>query len=165
MELNKIFIMSVPVQILLTISVALFLSGLVTLVVTMIVNSKDYKYYKTTYFAILNCTYVMVRNSYNQQTYHRPDETNPYTNDEIIFFLSGGEVNSIKLLSRGLHYIHDKGGSDLYSRYWFRKIMKVRDKYNHEIHLIQRANQLTEDYTRNNYYINAPRRTFKFFRG
>jgi hypothetical protein len=107
----------------------------------------------------------MVRNSYNQQTYHRPDETNAFTNDEIIFFLSGGEVNSIKLLSRGLHYIHDKGGSDLYSRYWFRKIMKVRDKYNHEIHLIQRANQLTEDYTRNNYYINAPRRTFKFFRG
>jgi len=120
---------------LLTILGALFVCCLVMLIVTMTVNSKDYKYYKTTYFAILNCTYVMVRNSYNQQTYKKPDEINPYTNDEIIFFLNGGDVESIKLLSppRENHYIHSKGGSDLYARYWFKKIMKVRDKYNHQL--------------------------------
>jgi hypothetical protein len=49
----------------------------------------------------------MVRNSYNQQTYQRIDETHPYTNDEIIFFLSGGEVVDIKLLSISGNYIHN----------------------------------------------------------
>lgn len=157
--------MSIGVQILITISGALFLSGLVALIVTMIVNSPSYKYYKTTYFAILNCTYVMVRNSYNQQTYHRTDETNPYSNDEIIFFLKDGEVADIKLLSRGLHYIHDKGGSDLYSRYWFKKILKVRDKYNHELHFQRRCDDLVEDVTGNNFYVNTHKPSFKFLRG
>jgi hypothetical protein len=158
--------MTVALQVL-TVMVVTFISiFLILTLVSMSVHWKNYVYYKMTYFAILNCTYVMVRNSYSQQTYHRPDDPNPYSNDEIIFFLDNGrEVDSIKLLSRGQHYIHDKGGIDLYARYWFRKIMKVRDKYNHEIHLIQRANQLIEDYTGNNYYINVPRRTFKFFRG
>jgi len=154
--------MSTGIQILIILSGALLLSGLVALIVTMIVNSKDYKYYKTTYFAILNCTYVMVRNSYNQQTYHRPDETNPYTNDEIIFFLNDGEVNSIKLLSRGLHYIHDKGGSDLYARYWFKKIMKVRDKYNHQLWVSTRQEEIRENML--DFYI-PQRSSFKFLRG
>jgi hypothetical protein len=127
------------IPILLTIAVALLLCGLVLLIVTMSVNSKDYKYYKVTYEAIKNCTYVMVRNgSYGQQTYHKPEETNPYTNDEIIFFNHihrRGDVESIKLLtpSNTNHYIHNKGGSDLYARYWFKKIVDARDKYNHEL--------------------------------
>ena len=156
--------MSVGVQILIASLGALLLSGLVVLIVTMIVNSPSYKYYKTTYFAILNCTYVMVRNSYNQQTYHRPDEINPYTNDEIIFFLSDGEVHSIKLLSRGLHYIHDKGGSDLYARYWFKKILKVRDKYNHQIWISTRQEEIRErEYITRTYPLQ--KQSFKFLRG
>ena len=160
--------MSVGVQILLAISGALLLCGLVVLTVAMIVNSSSYKYYRVTYCAIKNSNYVMVRNSYNQQTYHRPEETNPYTNDEIIFFLNtNGEVDSIKLLTRPSdnHYIHDKGGSDLYARYWFKKILKVRDKYNHELHLAQRANRVVDDYAGNNYYVTPQIRQFKFLRG
>jgi hypothetical protein len=104
----------------------------------------------------------MVRNSYNQQTYHKPDEPNPYTNDEIIFFLNGGEVDSIKLLSRPNenHYIHSKGGSDLYARYWFKKILKVRDKYNHQLWVTTR--------TERREYITCSkehREPFKFLRG
>jgi len=151
---------------LLTILGALFVCGLVMLIVTMTVNSKDYKYYKTTYFAILNCTYVMTRNSYNQQTYHKPDETNQYTNDEIIFFLNGhGEVDSIKLLTRPSdnHYIHDKGGSDLYARYWFKKILKVRDKYNHQLWVTTTEQTREREYV-SNYYL-PQRSTFKFLRG
>ncbi len=160
--------MSVGVQILLTVAVVLFLCGLVALIVTMTVNSSSYKYYRVTYYAIKNCNYVMIRNSYNQQTYHRPQETDPYTNDEIIFFLNrNGEVDDIKLLSRPSenHYIHDKGGSDLYARYWFKKILKVRDKYNHELNLVRLADQLTEDYVENNYYVTSERTQFKFLRG
>lgn len=160
--------MSIGVQILLTVAVVLFLCGLVALFVTMTVNSSSYKYYRVTYYAIKNCNYVMIRNSYNQQTYHRPQETDPYTNDEIIFFLNrNGEVDDIKLLSRPSenHYIHDKGGSDLYARYWFKKILKVRDKYNHELNLVRLADQLTEDYVENNYYVTSERRQFKFLRG
>ena len=150
---------------LLTILGALFVCCLVMLIVTMTVNSKDYKYYKTTYFAILNCTYVMVRNSSNQLTYHRPEETNPYTNDEIIFFMNRhGEVDSIKLLTRPSdnHYIHDKGGSDLYARYWFKKILKVREKYNYS-HWLTTTEQRTE-----REYITGSiehREPFKFLRG
>ena len=156
--------MSVGVQILIASLGALLLSGLVVLIVTMIVNSPSYKYYKTTYFAILNCTYVMVRNSYNQQTYHRTDETNPYSNDEIIFFLKDGEVADIKLLSRGLHYIHDKGGSDLYSRYWFKKILKVRDKYNHQLWVSTRQEEIRErEYITRTYSLQ--KQEFKFLRG
>ena len=156
------------IQILLTIAALLFLFGLVVLIVTMTVNYKSYKYYRVTYYAIKTCSYVMVRNSFNQQTYHRPQETDPYTNDEIIFFLNRhGEVDSLKLISRRSenHYIHDKGGWDLYARFWFKKILKVRDKYNHELNLIQSANQLTEDYVENNYYVTPQRREFKFLRG
>jgi hypothetical protein len=104
----------------------------------------------------------MVRNSYMQQTYHRPDDPNPYSNDEIIFFLNTyGEVDSIKLLSRGGHYIHDKGGSDLYSRYWFRKIMKVRDKYNHQLWVsTQPAREYVTNLTTGN-----DKPSFKFLRG
>jgi len=131
---------------LLTILGALFVCGLVMLIVTMTVNSSSYKYYRVTYYAIRNCNYVMVRNSSNQLTYHRPEETNPYTNDEIIFFLNRhGEVTDIKLLTRPSdnHYIHDKGGSDLYARYWFKKILKVREKYNYS-HWLTTTEQRTE---------------------
>jgi len=159
--------MSIGVQILITISGALLLSGLIALIVTMTVNSSSYKYYRVTYFAILNCIYVMKRNSYNQQTYHRPNETNPYTNDEIIFFLNGyGEVDSIKLLSRlsENHYIHDKGGSDLYARYWFKKIMKVRDKYNHQLWTSTRQEETRErEYIARTYSLQ--KQEFKFLRG
>ena len=150
---------------LLTILGALFVCCLVMLIVTMTVNSKDYKYYKTTYFAILNCTYVMTRNSYNQQTYHKPDETNPYTNDEIIFFLNGGEVDSIKLLSRPNenHYIHSKGGTDLYARYWFKKILKVRDKYNHQLWVSTQP--VVREYTTGSIEHREHIEPFKFLRG
>jgi hypothetical protein len=106
----------------------------------------------------------MVRNSYNQQTYHRPDETNPYTNDEIIFFLSGGEVVDIKLLTRPSdnHYIHSKGGSDLYAKYWFKKILKVRDKYNHQLWVSTRQEEIRENML--GVYI-PQRSSFKFLRG
>jgi hypothetical protein len=158
--------MSVGVQILLTVAVVLFLCGLVALIVTMTVNSSSYKYYRVTYYAIKNCNYVMVRNSYNQQTYHRPQETDPYTNDEIIFFLNrNGEVDDIKLLSRPSdnHYIHDKGGSDLYAKYWFKKIMKVRDKYNHQL-----WTSIRQEETREREYITriySEKHSFKFLRG
>jgi hypothetical protein len=108
----------------------------------------------------------MVRNSYNQQTYHRPQETDPYTNDEIIFFLNrNGEVDDIKLLSRPSdnHYIHDKGGSDLYAKYWFKKIMKVRDKYNHQL-----WTSIRQEETREREYITriySEKHSFKFLRG
>jgi len=160
--------MSIGVQILLTVAIVLFLCGLVALIVTMTVNSSSYKYYRVTYYAIKNCNYVMVRNSYNQQTYHRPQETDPYTNDEIIFFLNrNGEVDDIKLLSRPSenHYIHDKGGSDLYARYWFKKILKVRDKYNHMLHHQRRCDDMVEDVTGNSVCINTPKPSFKFLRG
>ena len=130
---------------LLTILGALFVCGLVMLIVTMTVNSSSYKYYRVTYYAIRNCNYVMVRNSFNQLTYHRPQETNPYTNDEIIFFLRNGEVIDIKLLTRPSdnHYIHSKGGSDLYAKYWFKKIINAREKYNYS-HWLTTTEQRTE---------------------
>jgi hypothetical protein len=104
----------------------------------------------------------MVRNSFNQHTYQRINETNPYTNDEIIFFLSGGEVEDIKLISRGSNYIHNKGGIDLYSRYWFRKILKARDKYNHELWVSTRQEEIRE----NMLGVYTPQRlSFKFLRG
>jgi len=106
---------------------------IIILLVTMTVNYTNYKYYELTYNAIVTCRYVMVRNGYDIQYYHRPEEPNPYSNDEILFFLERGKVCSIKLLSRGLNYIHDRGGWDLYSRYWFNKILKARDKYNHQL--------------------------------
>ena len=151
---------------LLTIAGSLLVCGLVMLIVTMTVNSKDYKYYRVTYFAILNCAYVMVRNSYNQQTYHRPEETNPYTNDEIIFFLNRhGDVESIKLLSRPSenHYIHNKGGWDFYARYWFNKIVDARDKYNHELWVTTQP--VVREYTTGSIEHREHREPFKFLRG
>jgi len=150
-----------------TVGTFVFILSIIT-IVSMTVNYKNYKYYRVTYYAIRNCNYVMVRNSYNQQTYHRPQETNPYTNDEIIFFLNRcNEVDSIKLLSRPSenHYIHDKGGSDLYAKYWFKKILKVREKYNHELHFQRRCDDLVEDITDNNFYVNGVKPSFKFFKG
>jgi hypothetical protein len=150
---------------LLTIAGALFVCGLVMLIVTMTVNSSSYKYYKATYVAIANLDYVMVRNSYYQLTYHRPQETNPYTNDEIIFFMNRhGEVDSIKLLTRPSdnHYIHSKGGSDLYAKYWFKKIINAREKYNYS-HWLTTTEQRTE-----REYITGSiehREPFKFLRG
>ena len=149
---------------LLTILGALFVCVLVLLIVTMSVNSANYKYYKATYYAIRNCNYVMVRNSFNQLTYHRPQETNPYTNDEIIFFLRNGEVIDIKLLTRPSdnHYIHSKGGSDLYAKYWFKKIINAREKYNYS-HWLTTTEQRTE-----REYITGlieHREPFKFLRG
>ena len=143
---------------------ALFVCGLVMLIVTMTVNSSSYKYYRVTYYAIRNCNYVMVRNSFNQLTYHRPQETNPYTNDEIIFFLRNGEVIDIKLLTRPSDnlYIHNQGGSDLYAKYWFKKIINAREKYNYS-HWLTTTEQRTE-----REYITGlieHREPFKFLRG
>jgi len=137
----------------------------IIIIVSMSVNSKSYKYYRVTYYAIKSCSYVMVSNSYNQQTYQRINETNPYTNDEIIFFLSGGEVDDIKLISRGSNYIHSKGGIDLYSRYWFRKILKARDKYNHELHHQRRCDDLIENIQSNEPDFDLNKPSFKFLRG
>ena len=153
--------MTVALQVLAVMSITFVSIFLILTLVSMSVHWKDYIYYKMTYFAILNCTYVMVRNSYNQQTYQRINETHPYTNDEIIFFLSSGEVVDIKLLSRGQHYIHNKGGSDLYARYWFRKIMKVRDKYNHQLWV---STQPAREYV-TNLNTGNDKPSFKFLRG
>jgi hypothetical protein len=155
--------MTVALQVL-TVMVITFVSiFLILTLVSMSVHWKDYIYYKITYFAILNCTYVMVRNSSGQQTYHRPDNPNPYSNDEIIFFLDNGrDVDSIKLLSRGQHYIHDKGGSDLYARYWFKKIMKVRDKYNHQLWVSTTEQRIEREYITGS---REHREPFKFLRG
>ncbi len=160
--------MSIGVQILLTVAVVLLLCGLVALIVTMTVNSSSYKYYRVTYYAIKNCNYVMVRNSFNQQSYTRPQETNLFTNDEIIFFLNrNGEVDDIKLLSRPSenHYIHSKGGIDLYAKYWFKKIINARDKYNHMLYHQRRADDMVEDVTGNNFYVNTSKPSFKFLKG
>jgi hypothetical protein len=157
------------IELLIIIAVALFLSGLLLLIVTMSVNSPNYKYYKVTYNAIKNCSYVMVRNSsYGILTYHRPEEANPYTNDEILFFLYTGNRNvieSIKLLSppSDNHYIHNKGGSDLYARYWFKKIINARDKYNHSLWVTTREVEVRENMS--NFYIPQRRSPFKFLRG
>ncbi len=156
-----------PIYQALTVTVGTFVPIIsIVIIVSMSVNSKSYKYYRVTYYAIKSCSYVMVRNSFNQHTYQRVNETNPYTNDEIIFFLSGGEVDDIKLISRGSNYIHSKGGIDLYSRYWFRKILKARDKYNHELHYQRRCDDMVEDVSGNNVYFgNEPKPSFKFLRG
>jgi hypothetical protein len=149
-----------------TVGTFVFVYSLVTFV-TMSVNWKSYKYYKITYDAIRNCQYVMVSNGLGQQSYMRPDNNNLFSNDEIIFFIErNGEVDSIKLLSRESNYIHSKGGIDLYSRYWFKKIINARDKYNHELHYQRRCDDMVEDVTGNNVYFgNELKPSFKFLRG
>ena len=152
-----------PIYQALTVTVGTFVPIIsIVIIVSMSINSKSYKYYRVTYYAIKSCSYVMVRNSFNQHTYQRINETNPYTNDEIIFFLNGGEVDDIKLVSRGSNYIHNKGGIDLYSRYWFRKILKARDKYNHELWVSTRQEEIRQ----NMLGVYTPQRlSFKFLRG
>jgi len=160
---------SIAIQIFLAFTLSFIGVLIIVIGVNMSVNWKNYKYYRLTYCAIKNCNYVMVSNSFHQQSYLRPQETNLYTNDEIIFFLnSKGEVDDIKLLSRPSenHYIHSKGGIDLYARYWFKKILNARDKYNHELHFLRRADDMVEDITENDFYLwKQPKPTFKFLRG
>jgi hypothetical protein len=155
---------NIALQVLIVMVVTFTVVFLVFTIVNMTVNSKHYKYYKATYLAIANLDYVMVRNSFNQLTYHRPQETNPYTNDEIIFFLRNGEVDDIKLLTRPSdnHYIHNKGGSDLYAKYWFKKIINAREKYNYS-HWLTTTEQRTErEYITGSIEHCEP---FKFLRG
>ena len=156
------------IQIILTFVSSFLVITSIVLFVTMSVNSKSYKYYRVTYYAIKNCNYIMVRNSFYQQSYLRPQETNLFTNDEIIFFLNrNGEVDDIKLLSipSENHYIHSKGGIDLYARYWFKKIINAKDKYNNELHHQRRCDDMVEDVTGNNFYVNSSKPSFKFFKG
>ncbi len=151
-----------------TVGTFVFMLSIIT-ITSMTVNYKNYKYYRVTYYAIRNCNYIMVRNSFNQQSYLRPQETNLFTNDEIIFFLNrNGGVDDIKLLSRPSenHYIHSKGGIDLYARYWFKKIINAKDKYNNELHHQRRCDDMVEDVTGNSVYFDSETKpSFKFFRG
>lgn len=119
------------IQILLTLGVAILFGLLLMNLVTMSVHLKDYKYYKSTYAAIHGRRFFLVRDSDMMETYRRPADYDSYNEvGEILFFKDGirnDEITSIKLLSSGgSNYIHDKGGMDLYARYWFKKIMKAR---------------------------------------
>lgn len=168
--MNNIQIMSVVYPVL-KVMVITFVSLLfVCSFALTLTNWKKYKYYKITYDAIRNCQYVMVSNRWGQQSYMRPDDNSPFSNDEIIFFIDQrrnfGEVEDIKLLSRESNYIHNKGGMDLYSRYWFKKIINARDKYNHMLHYQRRCDDMVEDITGNNVYFgNELKSSFKFLRG
>ena len=111
---------------------------LATLLVSMVLaqvitNSKDYKFYRPTYEALMNKQMVLsskvkVLNDV-LYTFNAPGSTIFDNGPEIIFFCNDeDEVTSIKLLSGKYtrHYIHD-GTSELdpYTQYWFRKICKA----------------------------------------
>ena len=102
-----------------------FAMGTIT---SMITNREDYKYYNATYLAIKNNEYVLCRDSGSIETYRRPSNHNGLDGDEILFFIKNNKIESIKLIGGGRNYIHDRGGVDLYARYWFKKIMDVRSE-------------------------------------
>jgi hypothetical protein len=86
-----------------------------------------YQFYKPTYDAIVNSSYVRDRNLSSDNTiyFRRSDNTDPFTDDEIIFFDAG--KGSIKLLTgkRSISaYIHEASFTflDPYTLYWRKKI-------------------------------------------
>jgi hypothetical protein len=87
-----------------------------------------YQFYKPTYDAIVNGSYVRDRNLSSDSTiyFRRPDNTDPFTDNEIIFF--GDGKGSIKLLTgkRNISaYIHEASFTffDPYTLYWRKKII------------------------------------------
>jgi len=114
-------------RLLITFSLVVFVS---LIVVSILVLSNDYKYYKLTYEALKNGKYVFNYEYGNLVHFKRPeDPNNIYTYDEIVFF----EDNSIKLLGKGSHYIHNQFYSWInpYTMYYHRKIMKWFNENKH----------------------------------
>lgn len=146
--------------------VPIFVFLLITQLISIYVHWYDYKYYKHTYRLIKNKDIVLVRDSTLMETYRFEIEYNHHhNNNEVLFFKHGlrnNQINSIKLYSRGLNYIHDGGGMDLYARYWFNKIMKAR-KENNELYVPLQPNY--ERYTQLYGGTTTQKPEFKFFRG
>ena len=141
---------------------------IVMILVTMSVHWNDYKYYRITYDNIMSHNYLLVRDSDIMETYKKPEDYNSFGGNEILFFkgyLRNDNIDSIKLLSDGLNYIHDRGGMDLYARYWFKKIMKAR-KHNSSMYTPPERQMVTgSTHTGNNIFVSGVRGPFKFFRG
>lgn len=145
-----------------TIITVLFVPLLFT-IVSMSVNWGNYKYYETTYRAILNREYVLVRNGFSIQTYRRPEDHISYNDDEILFFVNhNNKINSVKLIGGSLRYIHDRGGIDLYSRYWFKKIMRAKLGNNN---LYQPTDRVRNARPSDRFKMFSNKIEFKFFRG
>lgn len=93
----------------------------------------SYQYYKPTYNAIINGDYILDRKFSMSDTiyFRRPDNNDPFTHDEIIFFDNG--TGSIKLLTGNVYnseYIHKSYFTyfDPYTLYWDRKIRRAFQK-------------------------------------
>ena len=160
--------MSILSSIILALGLAFSIGFMVMVLVTMSVHWNDYKYYRITYDTIMSHNYLLVRDGGQVETYKKPEEYSSYVGDEILFFKDGirnDNVNSIKLLSNGLNYIHDRGGIDLYARYWFKKIMKAR-KHNSSMYFPPERQMLTgTTHIGNNFFVSGVVNQFKFFRG
>ena len=154
--------------IILAFGLTFFIGFIVTILVSMSVHWNDYKYYRITYDTIMSHNYLLVRDGGRVETYKKPEEFSSYVGDEILFFkdsIRNDKVTSIKLLSNGLNYIHDRGGIDLYARYWFKKIMKAR-KHNSSMYTPPERQMMTGNTnTGNNIFVSGVRGPFKFFRG
>lgn len=134
--------------------------------VFMSVNYDNYKYYKPTYDAIKNCSYVMITKSFNIETYKKPEDNNFLSSsNQILFFVDFKRITSIKLLSQeGNHYIHNSSLIfDPYAYYWFRKIKRARLNNNQMHQGPQRRgmSQRLAFFRESNVIIGK----FKFFRG
>lgn len=130
--------MNTGLQVILSVGFVIFVFLFIFQLISISVHWKNYKYYKSTYRLIKNKDIVLVRDSDLMLTYRFPLERNFHFHDnaEVLFFkddIRNDKINSIKLMSNGLNYIHDGGGMDLYARYWFNKIMKAR-KENNELY-------------------------------
>lgn len=111
----------------------------------IMVNYKDYKYFKATYEVIISKQYVLVhrcklfKNDEIWTLRHKDhiDEHNNSTYPEIIFFIKNNSYDSIKLLSpKGGHYIHSSIMKlDLYATYYFEKICKAMST--HDINAVE----------------------------
>ena len=146
-----------------TILISLSISFLIWVIINVSVNYNDYKFYKRTYKAIMNREYVLVRDGHEIETYRRPVDSNNFSNDEILFFFREGKIDSIKLLSNGLNYIHKSSRQvDPYCLYWFKKIMKARE-HNHFLFQRNVYEQLCGTTIGNSFVLNENRK-FKFLR-
>jgi hypothetical protein len=94
---------------------------------TFLTLRQYYQFYKPTYDAIVNGSYVWDRKFSTDSTIYlrRPDNTDPFTDEEIIFFNAG--KGSIKLLTSKRNisaYIHEASFTflDPYTLYWRKKI-------------------------------------------
>jgi len=95
---------------------------------TIMVNYSAHPYYKKTYDLLVSGEYVYKWSGQRQYYFIHKDETNIYTDDDIVFFDNVIGNISIKLFGYN-KYIH--GGSltylDPYTWYWSKKIWKWYD--------------------------------------